>query len=372
MAKRDYYEILGVDRNASEKELKSAYRKLAKKYHPDANPDNKEAEDKFKEASEAYDVLSDSQKRSTYDQFGHSAFENGGSGAGGYQYSGGFGDMGDIFESFFGGDIFGGGRRRNGPRRGSDLQTNMSITFEEAIFGATKEISLPLEEECDTCSGTGAKPGTNASTCSRCNGSGQERVQQQTMFGAMTSVRTCSSCQGTGKTIKDKCTTCHGQGRIKKDKVLKVEIPKGINTGQSIKLRGKGEFGEQGGERGDLLVTIRIMPSKVYQRDGQNLYMELPINFVQATLGDEITVPTPYGDEKYTIKAGTQTGTNIVIKGKGVPSLRNPKSLGDLIVTLKVVVPTELNDTQKSALKEFAKSMDENYKEHKKGFFKKK
>ncbi len=365
MAKKDYYDVLGVDKNATEKELKSAYRKLAKKYHPDANPDNKEAEEKFKEASEAYDVLNDAEKRRTYDQFGHSAFENGG---GGYQYSGDFSEFGfgDIFESFFGGG-FGGGRHR-GPRRGADLQTSLQITFEEAIFGVTKEIRLPLEEECSTCGGSGAKPGTAATTCSRCGGSGQERVQQQTMFGAMTSVRTCSACSGTGKIIKEKCSTCHGKGKTKETKTLKVEIPKGINTGQSIKLRGKGEFGEKGSERGDLLVMIYVQPSKRYIRDGQNLHTELEISFVQATLGDEILVPTPYGDEKYNLKAGTQTGSKIVIKDKGVASVRNSKNVGDLIATLKVVVPTSLNGSQKEALEKFAKTMDENYKPHKKGF----
>ncbi len=365
MAKKDYYEVLGVGKTATDKELKSAYRKLAKKYHPDANPDNKEAEEKFKEASEAYDVLSDEQKRHTYDQFGHSAFENGG---GGYQYSGDFSDFGfgDIFESFFGGG-FGGSGRRRGPKRGADLQTSMQITFEEAIFGASKEIRVPLEEECNTCNGSGAKAGTTASTCSRCGGTGQERVQQQTMFGAMTSVRACGGCGGTGKIIKDKCTTCNGKGKTKETKTLKVEIPKGINTGQSIKLRGKGEFGEQNGERGDLLVTIYVQPHKMYIRDGQTLHIELPISYIQATLGDEIIVPTPYGDEKYTLKHGTQTGTRITIKGKGVPSIRNSKNIGDLIVTLKVEIPTSLNSNQREALEKFAKTMDENYKPHKKG-----
>ncbi len=365
MSKRDYYEVLGVSKNATEKELKSAYRKLAKKYHPDANQNNKEAEEKFKEVSEAYDVLNDEQLRRTYDQFGHSAFENGS--GGGYQYSGDFGEFGfgDIFESFFGGG-FGGGRRR-GPRRGSDLQTSMQITFEEAIFGVTKEIRLPLEEECKTCNGSGAKEGTAATTCSRCNGSGQERVQQQTMFGAMTSVKTCGGCSGTGKIIKDKCVSCNGKGKVKETKTLKVEVPKGISTGQSIKLRGKGEFGEQGGERGDLLVTIYVQPHKTYIRDGQTLHTELSISYVQAALGDEITVPTPYGDEKYTIKAGTQTGTRIVIKGKGVPSIRNSKNVGDLIATLKVEVPVSLSSTQREALENFAKTMDKDYKPHKKG-----
>lgn len=370
MAKRDYYEILGVDKSATDKDLKSAYRKLAKQYHPDANPDNKEAEEKFKEASEAYDVLSDQQKRSTYDQFGHSAFENGGGGGGGYQYSGDFGDFGDIFESFFGGG-FGGGSRRRGPRRGADLQTQMQITFEEAIFGASKEIKLPIEDECETCHGSGAKAGTAATTCSRCNGTGQERVQQQTMFGAMTSVRTCSVCSGTGKNIKEKCPTCGGRGRKKENKTLKVEIPKGINTGQSIKLRGKGEFGELGGERGDLLVTIYVQPHKLFKRDGQTLHIELPISFVQATLGDEITVPTPYGDEKYTLKSGTQPGTRITIKNKGVTSIRNSKNIGDLIATLKIEVPTSLTNEQKDALEKFAETMDDNYTPHKKGFFEK-
>ncbi len=367
--KRDYYEVLGVNKGASESDLKKAYRNLAKKYHPDANPGNEEAEAKFKECSEAYEVLSDSTKRAQYDQFGHSAFDNGS--GGGYQYSGNFTDMSDIFESFFGGgDIFGGGRsRRNGPRRGDDLQTQIYITFEESIFGTKKDISITKAEECDTCKGTGAKPGTVAESCKRCNGSGQERVQMQTLFGATTTVRTCSACKGSGKIIKDPCTKCKGNGRINKNKTLEVNIPKGIDSGQKIVLNGKGELGERGGSPGDLYVVVYIKPHSYFTRNGTTLMIDVPITFVQATLGGEITIPTMYGNEKYIVKPGTQTGTVITIKNKGVPNLRNPKVIGDLRVTLKVTVPTNLTDNQKNILKKFAEEMGQDYSDHKKGFF---
>lgn len=370
--KRDYYETLGVQKGASDDELKKAYRKLAKKYHPDANPDNKEAEAKFKELSEAYAVLSDSSQRAKYDQFGHSAFEQGGGGAGGF-YNGNF-DMNDIFESFFGdggfGDIFGGGtRKRSGPKRGSDIQTTMNIKFEEAFFGAEKEVQIAMNEVCDTCNGTGAKEGTVAENCKNCGGSGQERVTQQTMFGSMTRVRECSVCYGAGKIIKNPCTTCRGTGRVKKNKNIKLSIPKGIDNGQSIRKSGQGEPGEKGGARGDLFITIYVQNHKLFSRKGDNLYLEVPITFVQASLGDEIVIPTMEGSEKYSVKAGTQTGTVITLRGKGMPSVRNNRVVGDLIITLKVTVPTILNDKQKQLLKQFAEEMGEDYKDHKKGFF---
>ncbi len=370
--KRDYYEVLGVNKGADDGEIKKAYRRMAKQYHPDVNPDNKEAEAKFKEASEAYEVLSDQQKRAAYDQMGHAAFEQGAGGGGGFYGGEGF-DMGDIFETFFGGGSFGGfggnGRRKQGPRRGADLQSSLTITFEEAVFGCQKDIQIAVNDTCQSCSGSGAKPGTVAESCRHCGGSGQERVHQQTMFGTMTSVRTCTVCRGEGKVIKEPCTTCRGTGKVRKSKTLQVSVPKGIDNGQTIRLAGNGEPGEKGGPSGDLLITIRVQPHAFFKRDGYQLYLEVPITFVQAALGDEITIPTLTGQEKQTIKAGTQTGTTLVLKGKGVPSVRNPRVTGDLIVTLKVLVPTALTDRQKDLLKAFADEMGDEYKDHKKGFF---
>lgn len=368
--KRDYYETLGISKGASDDDIKKAYRKQAKKHHPDVNPDNKEAEDKFKQVSEAYEILSDPQKKAAYDQYGHSAFD---SGAGGYSYSGGF-DSSDIFETIFGGgfgDIFGNGggsRRRNAPRRGADVHANMQIEFEESIFGVNKNVTISINETCDTCKGTGAKPGTFAESCKRCNGTGQERVVQQTVFGTIANSVPCSACKGEGKIIKDRCQTCSGQGKVKKSKTLEIAIPKGIDNGQSIRLTGKGEPGEKGGPNGDLLITIYVKPSKLYTRKKDNLYLEVPITFVQATLGCEITIPTLYGEEKQTIKAGTQTGTIISLRSKGAPQV-NTRIIGDLIVTLKVTVPTTLTDKQRQILIDFAEEMGEDYKDHKKGFF---
>ena len=360
--KRDYYEVLGVNKGASEDEIKKAYRKLAKKYHPDANPGNKEAEEKFKELGEAYEVLSDPQKKARYDQFGHAAFDPssgmGGAGFGDFD----MGDIGDIFGSMFGFDFGGGARnRRSGPRRGNDIHINIQISFSESIFGATKEISVPVTDECVTCHGTGEKPGTHAETCKKCNGTGQERVTQQSLFGAMTSVRTCSACGGTGKQIKDPCTTCRGAGKVRKTKTFEIKIPAGIDSGQTIRLSGKGDIGEKGGGYGDLLVTVYVESDKVFKRKGLNLYCDVPISFVQAALGDEITVKTMYGEQKYAVKAGTQPDTIVTLKGVGAPKLRNEKAKGDLIVTLKVQIPTSLTERQKELLREFYEG--ENLKE---------
>ncbi len=370
---KDFYEVLGVNKGAGDDELKKAYRSLAKKYHPDANPGNAEAEQKFKEASHAYEILSDPQKRAKYDQFGHQAFEGGGGGAG---YGSADFDMGDIFSSIFGDGMFsdvfgGGGRRRQGPQRGADVRTSMQITFEEAVFGTTKEVQMPLTEQCDTCHGTGSKPGTTAESCKQCGGTGEERVTQQTLLGMMTSVRTCSSCHGTGKIIKNPCTTCSGKGKVRKNIKFEVNIPKGIDNGQAIRISGRGEPGEKGGPQGDLLITINIQPHKFFIRKGYDVYCEFPISFVQAALGDEITIPTLDGEEKFTLKAGTQTGTVATLRGKGVYNLKNNRLRGDQYITFKIVVPTELTDRQKELLRSFANEMGDDLAEHKKGFFNK-
>ena len=357
--KRDYYEVLGVDRGADESAIKSAYRKLAKKYHPDVNPGDKEAEKKFKEATEAYSVLSDPQKRRQYDQFGHAAFEQGGGGAGGFDGFGGFGgfsggDMGDIFGDIFG-DLFGGGRRRpnNGPMKGANVHASVRITFEEAVFGCEKELDLTLKDVCETCHGTGAKPGTSPETCSKCHGTGQVVYTQQSMFGTIQNVQTCPDCHGTGKVIKDKCPDCRGTGFISNRKKIKVTIPAGIDTGQSIRIREKGEPGTNGGPRGDLMVEVVVARHPIFQRQDMNIFSTAPITFAQAALGGEVRISTVDGDVMYDIKPGTQTDTKVRLKGKGVPSLRNKNVRGDHYVTLVVQVPTKLNEEAKEALRKF-------------------
>lgn len=357
--KRDYYEVLGVDRGADESAIKSAYRKLAKKYHPDVNPGDKEAEKKFKEATEAYSVLSDPQKRRQYDQFGHAAFEQGGGGAGGFDGFGGFGgfsggDMGDIFGDIFG-DLFGGGRRRpnNGPMKGANVHASARITFEEAVFGCEKELDLTLKDVCETCHGTGAKPGTSPETCSKCHGTGQVVYTQQSMFGTIQNVQTCPDCHGTGKVIKDKCPDCRGTGFISNRKKIKVTIPAGIDNGQSIRIREKGEPGTNGGPRGDLMVEVVVARHPIFQRQDMNIFSTAPITFAQAALGGEVRISTVDGDVMYDIKPGTQTDTKVRLKGKGVPSLRNKNVRGDHYVTLVVQVPTKLNEEAKEALRKF-------------------
>ena len=355
--KRDYYEVLGVDRGADDATIKKAYRQLAKKYHPDMNPGDKEAEKKFKEASEAYSVLSDPEKRRQYDQFGHAAVEQGGGGAGGF---GGFdfngGDMGDIFGDIFG-DFFGGGRKRsaagNSPMKGANIRASVRISFEEAVFGCEKELELTLKDECKTCHGTGAKPGTNPETCPKCGGKGQVVYTQQSLFGMVRNVQTCPDCNGTGKIVKEKCPDCRGTGYSASRKKIQVTIPAGIDNGQSIRIREKGEPGMNGGPRGDLLVEVNVSRHPIFQRQDTNIFSTAPITFAQAALGGEVRISTVDGDVMYEVKPGTQTDTKVRLKGKGVPSLRNKSVRGDHYVTLVVQVPTKLNEEAKKALREF-------------------
>ena len=356
--KRDYYEVLGVDRGADDATLKKAYRKLAKKYHPDMNPGDKEAEAKFKEATEAYGVLSDPDKRRQYDQFGHAAFENGGGGAGAGGFGGfdfGGGDMGDIFGDIFG-DLFGGGSRRranNGPMKGANLRAVVHITFEEAVFGCQKELEINLKDTCTTCHGTGAKPGTSPETCSKCNGTGQITYTQQTMFGSVRNVTTCPDCNGTGKIIRDKCTACHGTGYTSSRKRIQVNIPAGIDDGQSIRIREKGEPGVNGGPRGDLLVEVVVSRHPIFQRQDMHIFSTVPITFAQAALGADIRIKTVDGEVIYTVKPGTKTDTKVRLKGKGVPSLRNAQVRGDHYVTLVIQTPEHLSAEAKEALRKF-------------------
>ena len=350
--------MLGVSKSASDSELKSAYRKLAKKYHPDMNPGDKEAEAKFKEASEAYSVLSDPDKRRQYDQFGHAAFEGGaGGGAGGFDFSGM--DMSDIFGDIFG-DFFGGGRSRaqsNGPMKGQNLHHTIRITFEEACFGTEKELDLPLQDECESCHGTGAKAGTTPETCSKCGGKGQVVFTQQSLFGMVRNVQTCPDCRGTGKIIREKCPDCHGSGYITRKRKISVTVPAGIDNGQSIRIREKGDPGVNGGPRGDLLVEVAVSRHPIFQRQGIDIYSSAPITFAQAALGGDVRIKTVDGEVEYTVKPGTHTDTRIRLRGKGVPSLRNKSIRGDQYVTLVVQVPTRMNGEQKELLKKFDEAM---------------
>ena len=361
--KRDYYEVLGVSKNATADEIKHAYRKVAKKYHPDMNPGDKNAEEKFKEASEAYEVLSDPEKKARYDQFGHAAFEQGGGGAGGFGgFDFGSGDMGDIFGDIFG-DFFGGGSRsnarRNGPRQGANLRAAVRITFDEAIRGVDKELEITLKEKCNTCGGTGAKPGTSPETCSKCNGTGQVVYTQQSMFGMVRNVQPCPDCNGTGQVIRYKCPDCSGTGYIKVRKKIKVPIPAGIDNGQSVRIREKGEPGINGGPRGDLLVNVNVSRHPKFQRQEYDIFSTEPITFAQAALGATIKIDTVDGPMEYTIKPGTQTDTKIRLKNKGVPSLRNKNLRGNHFVTLVVQVPERMTEAQKEALRRFQEAMGE-------------
>ena len=368
--KRDYYEVLGVSKSASDSELKSAYRKLAKKYHPDMNPGDKEAEAKFKEASEAYSVLSDPDKRRQYDQFGHAAFEGGaGGGAGGFDFNGM--DMGDIFGDIFG-DFFGGGRSRaqnNSPMKGQNLHHTIRITFEEACFGTEKELELPLQDECASCHGTGAKAGTTPETCSKCGGKGQVVYTQQSLFGMVRNVQTCPDCRGTGKIIRDKCPDCHGSGYITRKRKISVTVPAGIDNGQSIRIREKGEPGTNGGPNGDIYVTVNLKRHSIFTRKDDNVYCDIPITFTQATLGAELEIPLVDGTKTtYRIPEGTQTGTKFTIKDKGFVHI-NSGYKGNLIFTVQVQVPKRLSKEQRDLLVELAKTMNEQPPVKKRGIF---
>ena len=355
--KRDYYEVLGVSKDADDAALKKAYRMLAKKYHPDANPGDKQAEAAFKEINEAYSVLSDPKKRAQYDQFGHAAFDpRMGGGSGGGFYEGNAADFGDIFGDMFGGDIFGsffgGGRgaqrqAANAPMRGANVRATVRLTFEEAIFGCKKKITIDYKEECETCKGSGAKPGTSPETCPTCKGQGKIVKMSQTMFGTVQNVQTCPTCHGSGKVVKEKCTSCNGTGYKRIRKSFEVSIPAGIDNGLSVRMPHGGEPGVNGGERGDLLVECIVSPHPIFKRQDTNIFSTVPISFATAALGGTIRIKTVDGEVEYTVKAGTQTDTRVRLSGKGVPSLRNPKMRGDHYVTLVVDVPTKLNAKQR-------------------------
>lgn len=368
--KRDYYEVLGVDKNADDATIKKAYRTLAKKYHPDMNPGDKEAEAKFKEVNEAYDVLSDPDKKAKYDQYGYAAFDpsaGGGAGFGGFGDFGGF-DINDIFSSFFGG-ASGGSTRRNGPVRGDDITVRLTISFEESVFGCKKEVSYNKIQKCADCSGTGAAKGTSPKTCSACGGSGQVRVQQRTPFGIMQTQKTCDACHGTGKIIENKCPNCRGTGFVRVPKKLEVNIPAGIDDGQQLSLRYQGSDGMNGGNAGDLYIIISVRPHSIFERDGDDLYCEVPITYAEATLGAEIEIPTLEGSMKYTIPEGTQTGTVFTLRNKGVTRV-NSKVRGNLYITVVVEVPKNLTSEQKNLLEKFAASCGESNYSKRTSFFK--
>ena len=352
--KRDYYEVLGIPKTATEAEIKKAFRTTAKKYHPDMHPGDKECEEKFKEAQEAYAVLSDPDKRRQYDQFGHAAFDgSAGGGAGGFDFSGM--DMGDIFGDIFG-DFFGGGSRRssnNGPQKGANVRLSVRITFEEAIFGCAKELEFSYKEECKICHGTGAKPGTSPETCSKCGGKGKVVYSQQSLFGMMQNVQTCPDCQGTGKVVKEKCLDCRGNGYVAKRIKKTVDIPAGIDNGQCVRVRDYGEPGKNGGPRGDLLVEVIVSRNPAFERRDMDIFSNASISFGIAALGGDVRIKTVDGDIIYTVAPGTQTGTRIRLKGKGVPSIRNKAVRGDHYVTLIVNTPSGLSKEAKEALRKF-------------------
>ena len=374
--KRDYYEVLGVPRDATTADIKKAYRALARKYHPDVNPDNKEAEEKFKEINEAHEVLSNSEKRAKYDQYGHAAFDPSmGAGAGGGFGGAGF-DFGDIFSSFFGGGGGfggfggGGGGRRSRAVDGDDIYTRVTLSFEEAVEGVKRDVTYRVIEECPDCHGSGAKKGTEAETCTQCKGTGQVTVNQRTPFGMMQSTTTCPGCRGRGKTVKDPCGNCSGKGYVRVEKKLSVSIPAGVDNGNRIVLRGKGDVGRNGGENGDLVVEVTVRRHAFFEREGDHIFCEVPVTFTEAALGAEIDIPTLEGKQKYTIPEGTQYGTSFTLRGKGMPNV-NTKRRGDLVITVTIEVPKNLSEKQKQELREFAASCGEKNNEKKTGFIKK-
>ena len=368
--KRDYYEVLGVSKGASDDEIKKAYKKLARKYHPDLNPDNKEAEEKFKEANEAYEILSDREKRGRYDQFGHAGVDpNFGAGGGGFDGSFDFGDLGDIFGSFFGGG-FGGGRRSNpnAPQRGESIRLSLILSFEEAAFGCEKAVTVERLEPCPSCQGSGCAEGTTPEVCPDCHGTGTVQVRRQTPMGGFATSSPCTRCGGKGKIIHQPCRECRGAGSVRKRKTIQASIPAGIDNGQTISIRGQGNAGKNGGPAGDLLVTITVRPHEIFRRDGTSVLCEAPITFAQAALGAELEIPTIDGKVKYDIPEGTQSGTVFRLKGRGIPSI-NGRGRGDQYVTVYIETPRNLSKEQKEALRKFAETMgDENYEERK-GFF---
>jgi len=379
---KDLYESLGLSKGATDDEIKKAYRKLAKKYHPDLNPGDKEAEAKFKEISEAYEILSDPQKKSNYDQFGtadpmggggyggFSGFNgfSGGFNGSGFEFTGGFGGINDIFEAFFDGGMGGSSRASSGPKRGSRITANVDLSFEEAAKGVTKEIEVDRMEKCDTCKGTGAKPGTSTKTCSTCNGTGQVQSYQNTILGRIATSRPCQNCHGEGTIIETPCPDCKGKKNVRKRVKISVKIPAGIDNGQTISLRGQGQPGEKGAPAGDLHVVVRVRPHKIFVREGNDLYCSIPITFVQAAVGAVIEVPTLSGKVKFDLPEGTQTGTKFRLKGKGVKDV-NGYGVGDLYITVNVEVPKRLNAEQKKALDNFAKVCGEDAYETRKSFF---
>ena len=374
--KRDYYEVLGVSKNASEDEIKRAYKKLARKYHPDMNPGDKEAEEKFKEVNEANEVLSNPEKKAKYDQFGFAGVDpNYGAGQGGYGGAGGFdfGDLGDIFGSFFGGGFGGGGRRNpNAPQRGESIRASLSVEFTEAAFGCEKSITIDRFEQCPTCKGKGCAPGTTPEVCTECHGTGTVTQAQRTPFGMMQSQTVCPKCRGKGQIIHQPCPDCRGAGVVRKRRTIQVNIPAGIDNGQTISLRGQGHSGKNGGPAGDLLITVMVRPHEIFRRDGTAVFCEAPITFTQAVLGGTLEIPTIDGKVKYDIPEGTQTGTVFRLRGKGIPVL-NGRGRGDQYVTVNIETPRNLNREQKEALMKFSESLGEgNYEKHKNFFGKKK